>query len=808
MFHSFGRYVVGLMALVVIGMVAPVRAQSSTLWDDANGVKRSLFSAQAALLSDDTTTAVSNIQQAQALYADALQTPIHQQTPELASTLDQQFADALNAAQSGDDLGLAAARSGIWTTLLHASTVMVIDAIQQNDGAAAQNWLMLREFRTPTKFSRPGADATLAVNGLIAGTTSADDVLIAVRNDLLDTYQANLNEALSDADAAQKQGFAIKQAEQSALAAGYFDLLTDPTLSTAYADAHGSDAVSSSQALFAALVTAARDQQTDAYTRTRSQIDAALVGFRAAPLSPAEQARRAGQLTRFVSLIPVEYGRGVANGVVLKDIEVQEALTFQSAAQAAFTDLQDILTARDPAATQQIGGLLATVLSQMQATADPATVQHTVDQISGKLDALFPAEWKSINSASDVDVIDTLLDQVEAAAVQGEYPLAESARLEAYATLEFGIEQRLRGFAPDKSNTIESLFWDGTRDQPGLSVLIAAQAPVDAIKTRIADLKAALADAQSFLSSANAAPEVVAGNAGIIVFREGLEAILILASLLASLRTVEERKFRRPIVMGAALALVAAGVTWWLANQLLMSMMQLGERLEAIVSLIAIAVLLLITNWFFHKVYWTGWMANFHTQKRRLLAGTFAIAVSQSVGLAILGFTSIYREGFESVLFLQSLVLEAGINVVLQGVAIGLIGVAVVGVITFTLQFKLPYKKMLVVTGVLIGFVLLMMVGNTVHVMQSVGWMSITPITGVYLPFWMGQWFGVFATWQGIGLQALAGAFVVGSYFWAEWLSQQKREQVVTRQTSTQPQVQVQTELTPQAELTPQTPRS
>jgi high-affinity iron transporter len=149
--------------------------------------------------------------------------------------------------------------------------------------------------------------------------------------------------------------------------------------------------------------------------------------------------------------------------------------------------------------------------------------------------------------------------------------------------------------------------------------------------------------------------------------------------------------------------------------------------------------------------------------------------------LAILGFTSIYREGFESVLFLQSLVLEAGMGVVLQGVAIGMVGVAVVGVITFALQMKLPYKKMLVVTGVMIGFVLLVMVGNTVHVMQSVGWLPITPITGLYVPFWVGQWFGVFATWQGVGLQIAAAVFVIGSYFLAERSNHRKRDSVVTR---------------------------
>ena len=99
------------------------------------------------------------------------------------------------------------------------------------------------------------------------------------------------------------------------------------------------------------------------------------------------------------------------------------------------------------------------------------------------------------------------------------------------------------------------------------------------------------------------------------------------------------------------------------------------------------------------------------------------------LGLAALGFTSVYREGFETVLFLQALVLEGGLAVVLGGVALGLVATVLIGVITFALQARLPYKKMLIATGIMIGGVLLVMVGNTVHVIQVVGWLPIHPIT-------------------------------------------------------------------------------
>jgi high-affinity iron transporter len=85
------------------------------------------------------------------------------------------------------------------------------------------------------------------------------------------------------------------------------------------------------------------------------------------------------------------------------------------------------------------------------------------------------------------------------------------------------------------------------------------------------------------------------------------------------------------------------------------------------------------------------------------------------------------------------------------------------------MQAKLPHKKMLIVTGFMIAFVLVTMVGNTVHVMQVVGWIPITPIEDLVLPYWTGVWLGLYATWEGIIAQVIAVVFVVGSYFAAEW---------------------------------------
>ena len=73
-------------------------------------------------------------------------------------------------------------------------------------------------------------------------------------------------------------------------------------------------------------------------------------------------------------------------------------------------------------------------------------------------------------------------------------------------------------------------------------------------------------------------------------------------------------------------------------------------------------MLLLILNWFFHQVYWNEHLAGLHGRKKRSLIGGRPArrGRGQWSGWRCSGFTSVYREGFETVLFLQALVLEAG----------------------------------------------------------------------------------------------------------------------------------------------------
>lgn len=269
-------------------------------------------------------------------------------------------------------------------------------------------------------------------------------------------------------------------------------------------------------------------------------------------------------------------------------------------------------------------------------------------------------------------------------------------------------------------------------------------------------------------TTAQLSPTRVVLESGVLVFREGLEAILVLAAVTASLMRRPDKPWK-PIAGGAGVAFLASVATWFIVVAIIAAIDAPALDIQAATGLLAIGVLLIIMNWFFHKLYWTAWIGHHTKRRRELLDGPKAPAGRQALlGLGLLGFSAVYREGFEIVLFLQSLRLQAGTTTVLAGVLIGLGLTSVVAVLTFAAHQKLPYKKMLVLTGVMLAGVLVVMVGESVQEMQQAGWIA-TSAVNLPIPAWVGTWFATFPNLQGLTAQALAAVLVLGSYVAARW---------------------------------------
>jgi len=738
-------------------------------WEAAETIRDALFDARTGLLLDGDSER-RDLAKAQEALSGSLERGLEADAPAELRELRGALADAERAIDEEDPVGLASAYGTAVAALRAGAMEVTTASAAAGDVARAREWLLIRDFRRATRFTRPGVDATTALDQLEAGDIEPDDAVTQIRKDLLDAYQARLLEYLDEASTEADRDFDPAVAESLAFAAGYWKLLAPE-----YEEQRGTAAREEADRAFAALPALARTPERVPDATAEAQ--ELLAHFTAAPFTDEELARRAQQMIRFVDLMPVEYDHGVSGTEVTTPFEITEGIAFADAATSALSDLSPVLEQRDPEALAALEDKIDELAGYFHDAnvgtnvVELETVESAHDDAIDMMNDLFPDEWLEASDDADYDLVQISLDQMEAAVGAGEPQTAEQARLTAYAFFEFGPEIKLQAFDPNLAVEIEGLMWYGAAGYDGLAQQIADDAGTREIReTRLA-LNDKLEEARAKTGEDESATTVIT-NSALIVFREGLEAILIIAAITASMIGAK-RPLRKPILRGALLAVPASIALFFVAVLILDSLRQYGEKLEAVVGLVAIGVLLLVLNWFFHKVYWTEWIKGHRERSKEIMAAEGAgVALGSAgtiLGLYTLGFTSVFREGFETVLFLQALQLSSGTGVVLGGVTLGLLATAAVGYATFALERKLPYKRLLIVTGVLISLVLVVLVGNTVRTMQGVGWVSITPID-VEFPLWMGTWLGVFPTVESLAGQALAFAFVIGSYFAAEWV--------------------------------------
>ena len=167
-----------------------------------------------------------------------------------------------------DEVALAAARGTVRAGLFRGAYAVTVEAAEAAT-RRPQRWLLLREYRTATRFTRPGASATLALDQLGRGKLSARAARAAVAKDLLDAYQARLRELLADIRRGVEQDLPVRRAEAAAQAAGYFAILAPR-----YAQDRGAAAEEQASAIFAALpasIDQARSRRWRASRRRRSR---------------------------------------------------------------------------------------------------------------------------------------------------------------------------------------------------------------------------------------------------------------------------------------------------------------------------------------------------------------------------------------------------------------------------------------------------------------------------------------------------------------------------------------------------------
>lgn len=493
-------------------------------------------------------------------------------------------------------------------------------------------------------------------------------------------------------------------------------------------------------------------------------------------LTPQEQARRERLLLKLVVLVPREYIAGVRDGQITVPLEYREAVTFTAQARQMAGELAPLwLSAEQGAGRQPIIERLESSLAKAD---ELIAAKAPGEQIEAALADARDAMEKGIGinlkrSGSTAEIVEevlletrSLLNQSLAAGLSGNWAEAEQLRLEAYTTFDPDLEARLLPRDPQLAIDIETLLLDGITS-PGVKALLDRRIGGTELETAYALVNEKLEIAGALLKT-GVDPRAAAINAASIVLREGLEGLLVIVAILAGLRGAENRHRRRLMWLGVLASGVVTALTYLLSQTILSQLHAYAETIEAITALLAIGVLLLITNWLFHQIYWNQWVTTLKSQ---------ATDGESPWQLVSVGFLIGYREGFETVLFLQSLVMDVGGGPVGIGVAVGLLILVVLGVAALKMGLKLPYFKLLMLTALLIGIVLIAFVGNGVRAMQTIGWLPVHRIASIRWPSWLGQWLGIYNTWETVIAQVLMSGTVIGTWRVSRWKAKRESAQ-------------------------------
>jgi high-affinity iron transporter len=324
---------------------------------------------------------------------------------------------------------------------------------------------------------------------------------------------------------------------------------------------------------------------------------------------------------------------------------------------------------------------------------------------------------------------------------------SERDAFEAYLTFE-QVEAELRVSEPGLARALEAEF-----ATLRARAITADSAAIDSVRTR---LVAGLARAEKAVSDRPSAPALFA-QSFLLLLREGFEAILILAALLAFLTKAGAPERRRHVTHGAFGALVASAVTWVLVERLFEASAAQREALEGATMLLATAVLFGVSYWLLSKVDVARWTA---FMKDRV-AG--ALRSGSGFALASVAFLAVYREGLETILFYQALFAAAGSGAV--AVAAGMVagGVALVALYVGIHRFglRIPMRPFFAVTSAVLYYMAFVFAGKGIAELQAAGLVAVSPV----------EWaprvpaLGIFPTLQSLSLQAVllvaAGVAVV-----------------------------------------------
>jgi high-affinity iron transporter len=349
-------------------------------------------------------------------------------------------------------------------------------------------------------------------------------------------------------------------------------------------------------------------------------------------------------------------------------------------------------------------------------------------------------------AAASLDLVQSRLAKSLAAYRQDDRAGAKRLALSAYLDGFEPIEPLLGAGDPNLLSTIETRMGE-------LRAAIDRGDPADSVSARIDAIDTLLADARTALSPNAASSATAFVGAFTILLREGLEALLIVVAMLAFLRKADQTRALHYVHGGWIAALLAGGVTWFVATYFIGISGASRELTEGLGSLLAAVVLLSVGIWMHGKSHADQWQRYI----REKLTG--AMSKESDWFLFGLAFVVVYREVFETILFYAALWAQGNGAAMLMGAVCAVGVLAAIAWVILRYSRTLPFGTFFRYSAWLMAVLTVVLAGKGISALQEAGWIDIAPLRDVPRLSML----GLFPTVQSVVAQLAAlVAIVVG----------------------------------------------
>ena len=342
---------------------------------------------------------------------------------------------------------------------------------------------------------------------------------------------------------------------------------------------------------------------------------------------------------------------------------------------------------------------------------------------------------------------------------------AREVYLESYESIEIP----LRPINPDFTLDMEIKFAE-------LRNLLQQKEPYEMVEKKVIEIRNGLDESERLVSGTGVIAPTIAFSSSIsIIFREGLESALIIGAMLTYLEASRNERFKKHIYFGIILAIGATVIIWIIADHMIQITGANRELIEGIAGISAVAVLFWVSFWVLNKIETKKWI-EFVKSKVWQATTTGSVMV-----FVMLSFFTIFREGFETVLFYQSMFSYAKYmeSYVIAGLVIGLGIVILVAFLIKKLGKRLPLRILFGLTMAIGAYMSVAFIGNAVRSFQEADYIHTTPMIGVIprLDINIASMTGIHPTLESFVAQlVLLGIYAIGSTYVLGTTSKEEKE--------------------------------